>query len=180
LGSGFEAKLNDPAHADAVAAANEKAREYVAAVYKSVPVLDTGARGSTNTFIQRGIGDVLINWENEILLGSRELDAAGVELVVPPVSILAEPTVALVDKTVDRRGSREVAEAYLEFLYSEVGQELAGRYYFRPSSPEALEQYREQFPDVEMFTINAAFGGWTGANAVHFADGGTFDQIYGK
>lgn len=179
LGPGFEAKLDDPAHADAVAAANAKARELVAAIYRGVPVLDTGARGSTNTFIQRGIGDVLINWENEILLGSRELDAAGVELVVPPVSILAEPTVALVDRTVDRRGSREVAEAYLDFLYSEVGQELAGRYYFRPSSREALEQFRDQFPDVEMFTIDDVFGGWAGANAVHFVDGGTFDQIYG-
>jgi len=180
LGPGFEAKLDDPAHSDAVAAANAKAREFVSAVYRGVPVLDTGARGSTNTFIQRGIGDVLINWENEILLGSRELDAAGVELVVPPVSILAEPTVALVDRTVDRRGTREVAEAYLEFLYSDVGQELAGRYYFRPSSRDALEQFRDQFPDVEMFTIDDVFGGWAGANAIHFSDGGTFDQIYGQ
>lgn len=178
LGAGFEAKLNDPAQAEAVTAANQKAREYVTVVYRNVPVLDTGARGATNTFIQRGIGDVLINWENEILLGSRELDAAGVELVVPPVSILAEPTVALVDKTVDRRGTRDVAEAYLEFLYSAAGQELAGRYYFRPSSQEALAQFRDQFPDVEMFTIHDVFGGWAGANAVHFSDGGTFDQIY--
>jgi sulfate/thiosulfate transport system substrate-binding protein len=179
LGPDFIARLGDAASAGAVAAAQAKAQEYVAAVYRNVPVLDRAARGATNTFIQRRIGDVLINWENEILLGGRELDEAGLEIVVPPVGIVAEPTVALVDRNVDRKGTREVAQAYLEYLYSEVGQDLAGRYYYRPAVSEAaMAKYRDQFPDLELFTIDAVFGGWASANRVHFADGGTFDQIY--
>ncbi len=179
LGDNWVAKVNDPAHAQQVAEANKKAQDYVAAVYRNVPVLDRGARGATNTFIQRRIGDVLINWENEALLGAGELDAAGVELVVPPVSILAEPVVAIVDKNVDRKGTREAAQAYLEYLYGEAGQDLAGKNYYRPTASEAAKaKYRDQFPQLELFTINEVFGGWAAASAKHFADGGTFDQIY--
>lgn len=179
LGPDFVAKLHDPAAAAQVAAAQAKAREYVQAVYRNVPVLDRAARGATNTFVQRRIGDVLINWENEILLGGRETDVAGLEIVVPPVSILAEPVVALVDGSVDRKGTRDVAQAYLEYLYSEVGQEIVGRHYYRPAICEAAQaKYRHQFPEVELFTINEVFGGWGPAHGIHFADGGTFDQIY--
>lgn len=179
LGHDFAAKLADPAHADAVAAAQAKAAEFVTALYRNVPVLDRAARGATNTFIQRRMGDVLINWENEILLGGRELDEAGLEIVVPPVSILAEPVVALVDRSVDRRGTRAVAQAYLEYLYSEVGQDIAGRNYYRPIACEkAAEKYRDQFPALELFTIDEVFGGWSAAHREHFADGGTFDRIY--
>jgi sulfate/thiosulfate transport system substrate-binding protein len=179
LGDGWVEKLGDPAQAGQVAAAELAAKDYVNAVFRNVPVLDRAARGATNTFIQRRIGDVLINWENEALLGAGELDAAGVELVVPPVSILAEPVVAVVDGNVDRKGTREVAQAYLEYLYSEVGQDLAGQNYYRPVAFEAAqEKYRHQFPRLELFTINDVFGGWAAANVRHFADGGTFDQIY--
>jgi sulfate/thiosulfate transport system substrate-binding protein len=179
LGPDFAAKLHDPQEAAAVASAQERAREFVTAVYRNVPVLDRAARGATNTFIQRRIGDVLINWENEILLGGRELDEAGLEIVVPPVSILTEPVVALVDRNVDRKGTRAVAQAYLEYLYAEVGQDLAGRNYYRPAASEqAAAKYRDQFPDLELFTIDAVFGGWGAAHRTHFADGGTFDQIY--
>ncbi len=179
LAEGWIAKLGDPAHAAEVAAANEKARQFVTAVYRNVPVLDRAAREATNTFIQRRIGDVLINWENEILLGGRELDTAGLEIVVPPVSILAEPVVAVVDRNVDRKGTREVAQAYLEYLYSEAGQDIAGRNYYRPTASEAAQaKYRDQFPALELFTIGEVFGGWGPAHAAHFADGGTFDQIY--
>ena len=179
LGEDWVAKLGDPAHADQVASAQKAAQDYVAAVYRNVPVLDRAARGATNTFIQRRMGDVLINWENEALLGSAELDASGVELVVPPVSILAEPVVAVVDRNVDRKGTREAAQAYLEYLYSEVGQDIAGKNYYRPAASEAARaKYRDRFPQLELFTIEAAFGGWAEANARHFADGGTFDQIY--
>ncbi len=178
LGEDFATKLKDPALGEEVAAAQRAAQEYVERVFGNVPVLDTGARGATNTFVQRRIGDVLINWENEILLGSRELDEAGLEMVIPSVSILAEPTVAIVDKTVDRRGTREVARAYLEFLYSEAGQDLAGRFYYRPTSEAALAKYRDQFPALRLFSIDEVFGGWHEANSRHFSDGGTFDQIY--
>lgn len=179
LGPDFAAKLKDGQHADEVAAAQAKAQQFVAQVFGNVPVLDRGARASTNTFIQRQIGDVLINWENEALLGSKELDQAGVELVVPPLAIKAEPTVALVDKNVDHKGTRQVAQAYLEYLYSPVGQDLAGKNFYRPVSAEAQAKYAHQFPDLELFTIDEVFGGWAEANRVHFADGGTFDQIYG-
>lgn len=179
LGDDWIAKLGDPARAGEVAAANEAASRFVTAVYRNVPVLDRGAREATNTFIQRRIGDVLINWENEILLGGRQLDEAGLEIVVPPVSILAEPVVALVDANVDRKGTREVAEAYLEHLYSEAAQDIIGRNYYRPSvSAAAQAKYRDQFPDLELFTIDDVFGGWGPAHATHFADGGTFDRIY--
>lgn len=179
LGPDFVARLKDPASAGDVAKAQEAAREFVTGVYRNVPVLDSGARGSTNTFIQRGIGDVLINWENEILLGGRELDEAGLEIVVPPASILAEPVVALVDANVDRKGTREVAQAYLEYLYSEEGQDIAGKHYYRPVASEAArEKYRHQFPSIELFTIADVFNGWGDANRTHFADGGTFDRIY--
>lgn len=178
LGEDFAAKLKDPAAAAEVEAAQAKAKTFVASVFKNVPVLDRGARGATNTFIQRQIGDVLINWENEALLGSKELDAAGVELVVPPVAIKAEPTVALVDKNVDKKGTRKVAEAYLEYLYSPVGQDLAGKNFYRPVSEEAQAKYASQFPTLELFTIDEIFGGWAAANKAHFDDGASFDQIY--
>lgn len=178
LGHDWRSKLNDPRQAGAVAAAHENAKHFVAAIYRNVPVLDRAARGATNTFIQRRIGDVLLNWENEALLGANELDAAGVEIVVPPVSILAEPVVALVDRNVDRKGTREVAQAYLEYLYAEVGQDLAGKNSYRPIASAAQAKYRDQFPKLELFTINEVFGGWGPANTTHFADGGTFDQIY--
>lgn len=179
LGENFADKLHDPAHAEQVAAAQARAREFVEQIFRNVPVLDRAARGATNTFIQRRLGDVLINWENEILLGGHELDRDGLEIVMPPVSMLAEPVVALVDRNVDRRGNRQAAHAYLEYLYSEEGQDIAGRHYFRPTaSAAALEKYRDQFPPVELFTIDQVFGGWLAAHEDHFADGGSFDLIY--
>jgi len=178
LGEDYVAKLKDPARAAEVAAAQAKAREFVTKVYGNVPVLDRAARAATNTFVQRRIGDVLINWENEILLSRNDLDAAGVEIVIPEISILAQPTVALVDKNVDRRGTRAVAQAYLEFLYSPVGQDIAGKNYYRPTSPEAVAKYAHQFPKINLFTIGDVFGGWAEANRVHFRDGGEFDRIY--
>ena len=141
-------------------------------------MLDRAARGATNTFIQRRIGDVLINWENEILLGANELNKQGLEIVIPPTSILAEPTVAVVTKNAERKGNARVARAYLEFLYSPVGQDIAGKNYYRPVDPDAVAKYRHQFPEMSLFTIDDVFGGWTEANRVHFADGGKFDQIY--
>jgi sulfate transport system substrate-binding protein len=178
LGEDYIAKIRNPAKAEEVAAAQAKAKDFTAKVFKNVPVLDSGARGATNTFIQRRIGDVLINWENEALLGSKELDEAGVELVVPPLAIKAEPVVALVDKNVDRKGTRDVAQAYLEYLYSPVGQDLAGKNFYRPASEEALAKYADQFPALELFTIDEVFGGWAKATTDHFADGASFDQIY--
>lgn len=155
----------------------EKVRDYITRLYRNVPVLDTGARGATTTFMERGIGDVLINWENELLL-ARKRRGEDFEIVIPSVSIRAEPTVALVDRNVDRKGTRAAAEAYLEFLYSETGQELAGKHFFRPSDPRFLEKFRDQYPEVPMFTIDDEFGGWTPATEKHFRDGGLFDQIY--
>ena len=178
LGPECAARLRDPAFADAVRAAQEKARAFVRNVYRNVPVLDQGARGATNTFVQRRIGDVLINWENEILLSKHELDSAGVEIVVPGISILAEPTVALVERNAERKGTRAIAQAYLEYLYSDEGQDLAGRHYYRPTSPAAAAKYADRFPKVERFTIDDLFGGWAEANRVHFADGAAFDSIY--
>ncbi|HSW46194.1 MAG TPA: sulfate ABC transporter substrate-binding protein [Phycisphaerae bacterium] len=178
LGPDFAARLQDSADAEVIAA-QTRAREYVRMVYRNVPVLDRAARGATNTFVQRRIGDVLINWENEILLSGRETDVEGLEIVAPPVSILAEPVVALIDRNVDRKGTREAAQAYLEFLYSERGQDIAGRHYYRPAVSETvMAKYRHQFPDIKMFTIDEVFGGWAMAHRTHFADGGTFDQIY--
>jgi sulfate/thiosulfate-binding protein len=155
-----------------------KARDFIVRLYKNVPVLDSGARGATTTFVERGIGDVLINWENEILLAGKELGKDKFQVVVPPTSILTEPTVSLVDKIVDKRGTREVAQAYLEYLYSEEGQEIAARHYFRPSLASVAAKYVAQFPKVELFTLNEIVGDWQKTNKIHFADGETFDQIY--
>jgi sulfate transport system substrate-binding protein len=156
----------------------EKAKEFVAKLLKNVPVLDSGARGATTTFIERGIGDVLINWENEVLLASRELGKDKFEMVVPSMSILAEPPVTLVDKVVDKRGTRTVAQAYLEYLYSDKGQEIAARHYYRPSNEKIAKKYSNQFPEIELFTIDELFGGWQKAQKTHFDDGGVFDKIY--
>ena len=155
-----------------------KAQDFVWRLFKNVPVLDTGARGATTTFVERGIGDVLINWENEILLSLKGSGKDKFEIVVPPLSILAEPTVSLVDKIVDKRGTRKVAQAYLEYLYSEEGQDIAGKNYYRPQLPSVAAKYAETFPAVERFTLQEFFGDWQKAHKTHFADGGTFDQIY--
>jgi len=154
-----------------------KAREFVAQLFKNVPVLDSGARGATTTFVQRGIGDVLLAWENEAYLAVAE-GKGQVEIVVPSISILAEPPVAVVDKVVDKKGTRAVAEAYLQFLYSPEGQEIAARNHYRPRDSKIAAKYAGTFAQVKLFTIDEAFGGWTQAQKVHFADGGTFDQIY--
>lgn len=154
-----------------------RARDFVARLYRNAPVLDIGARGATITFTRREIGDVLIAWENEALLVAGEISPGEFEVVVPSLSILAEPPVAVIDKVVERRGTREAAEAYLNFLYSAEGQDLAGRFYFRPRLPQAAEKFRDRFVRVEMMTIDA-FGGWTKAQQTHFADGAIFDQIY--
>lgn len=157
---------------------DEKAKEFVTKLYKNVPVLDSGARGATTTFVQREIGDVFLSWENEAFLALKEFGQGKFEIVVPSLSILAEPTVSLVDKVVDKRGTREVAQAYLEYLYSDEGQDIAGRNFYRPISEKAKAKYANTFPKVELFTIDEAFGGWTKAAREHFSDGGTFDQIY--
>jgi sulfate transport system substrate-binding protein len=141
-------------------------------------VLDSGARGSTTTFVEREIGDVLITWENEALLAIRELGPDKVQIVAPSLSILAEPPVTIVDKVVDRRGTRKVAEAYLKFLYSDEGQELAGKHYYRPINEKIAAKYASQFPKVKLLTVDEIAGGWTKAQKTHFADGGTFDRIY--
>jgi sulfate transport system substrate-binding protein len=143
-------------------------------------VLDSGARGSTTTFVERGIGDVLITWENEAFLALKELGATKLQLVTPSISILAEPPVSVVDKVVDKRKTRAVATAYLEYLYSPEGQEIAARNYYRPRDPAIAQKYAQQFAEVNLFTIDDAFGGWNKAQTTHFADGGVFDQIYGK
>jgi sulfate/thiosulfate-binding protein len=154
-----------------------KAREFVAALFKNVPVLDSGARGSTTTFMERGIGDVLLSWENEAYLALAE-SKGKVEIVVPSLSILAEPSVAVVDKVVDRRGTRAIARAYLEYLYSPEGQEIAAKNHYRPRDPKVAAKYAGSFAKVKLFTIDEAFGGWAVAQKMHFADRGTFDQIY--
>ena len=155
-----------------------KARDFVAQLFRNVAVLDAGARGSATTFVERGIGDVLIAWENEALLATRELGADKFEIVVPSASILAEPPVAVVDRIVDKRGTRAVAQAYLEFLATEDGQELSARHYYRPRSPSVAPKYAGQFPKLTLFTVDELFGGWHKAQATHFADGGIFDQIF--
>lgn len=157
-----------------------KAKEFVAKLFANVPVLDTGARGSTITFAQRGQGDVLIAWENEAYLLDKEFGAK-FDIVAPPLSILAEPAVAVVDKNVDKKGTRKIAEEYLKYLYSEEGQDIAGRNFYRPAvSQKAQAKYAKQFAKLELFTIDQAFGGWGTADKAHFADGGSFDQIYVK
>jgi sulfate transport system substrate-binding protein len=157
-----------------------KAKDFVAKLYKNVPVLDTGARGATTTFIERGIGDVLINWENEILMAGKELGSDKFDIVVPPTSMLAEPTVSLVDRVVDRRGTRKVAQAYLEYLYSPEGQRIAGKHNYRPSGSDIAADFGVRFPAVNLFTLADIAGDWRKANQVHFAAGGLFDQIYLK
>jgi sulfate/thiosulfate-binding protein len=157
-----------------------KARDFVAQLFKNVPVLDSGARGSTVTFAERGIGDVLLAWENEAHLSLKEFGADKFDIVYPPVSILAEPPVSVVDKVVDKRGTRDVAQAYLEYLYSPEGQEIAARNYYRPIDTTVYAKYQKQFPKLNLFTIDEVFGGWTKAQKTHFADGGIFDQIYTK
>jgi sulfate transport system substrate-binding protein len=155
-----------------------KARAFVTQLFKNVPVLDSGARGATTTFAQRGIGDVLVSWENEALLALKEFGSDKFEIVAPSLTILAEPPVAVVDKFAARRGTLEVARAYLEYLYSAEGQDIIGRHFFRPRSAQAAEKYAAQFPKLELFTIDEVFGGWQKAQQVHFAEGGVFDQIF--
>ena len=157
-----------------------KTKEFIKALYKNVPVLDSGARGSTTTFVERGIGDVLLAWENEAYLAVNELGAGRFEVIIPPLSILAEPPVALIDKVVDKHKTREVAHAYLDYLYSEEGQEIAAKHYFRPRSSTVAAKYAARFPSLNLFAIDEQFGGWKKAQAVHFADGGIFDQIYAE
>lgn len=155
----------------------DKVKDFIKKLYANVPVLDTGARGSSTTFIERKIGDVLINWENELLLALKE-QGDEFEIVTPSLSILAEPTVALVDTNVDRKKSREVAQAYLEYLYSDEGQNIAGKHFYRPSNPEILAKFQSQYPDLKLFTIDEVFGGWDPATKKFFVDGAIFDQIY--
>lgn len=157
-----------------------RAKEFVADIYKNVPVLDSGARASTTTFVERGVGDVFISWENEAFLAIKELGAGKFEIVVPSLSILAEPSVAVVDKVVDKKGTRAVAEGYLKHLYSEEGQEIAARNFYRPTNAKIAAKYANKFPPIKLFKIDDAFGGWKNAYKTHFADGGTFDQIYQK
>ena len=156
------------------------ARDFVAKIYKNVLVLDSGARGSTTTFVERGIGDVFISWENEAFLAQKELGKAKIEIVVPSLSILAEPPITVVDKVVDKRGTRELATEYLKFWYTPEAQEIAGKNYYRPRDPQALAKYGEQFVNVKLISIDDVFGGWQKAQKTHFADGGVFDQIYGR
>jgi len=155
-----------------------KAREFITALFKNVPVLDSGARGATTTFTQRGIGDVLLAWENEAFLAVKELGKDAFEIVVPSLSILAEPPVAVVEKVAKRHGTEVAAKAYLDFLYTEEGQEIAGKNYYRPRSAAAAAKYSAQFAKLELFTIDDLFGGWTKTQKAHFADGAIFDQIY--
>jgi len=153
------------------------AKDFVRKLYKNVPVLDTGARGATTTFVQRGLGDVLVAWENEALLAIKAIGSDKLQIVVPTVSVLAEPPVGVVDKVVLRRGTREVATAYLQYLYSKEGQEIVARNYYRPRDPEIAAKYADRYPKLNLVTI-ADFGGWAKAQQVHFAEGGVFDQIY--
>ncbi len=155
-----------------------KAKDFIAKLYKNVPVLDSGARGSTTTFVERGIGDVLIAWENEVLLGAKDLGQDKFEIVVPSVSILCEPTVSIVDKVVDKKGTRTVAEEYLKYLYSPEGQEIAAKRYYRPRSEAAAKKYASQFPKIKLFTLAEIVGDWQKTQKIHFADGGVFDQVY--
>ncbi|WP_263771767.1 sulfate ABC transporter substrate-binding protein, partial [Propionivibrio soli] len=148
-------------------------------LFRNVKVLDSGARGATTTFTERGIGDVLLAWENEAFLAVKELGPEKFEIVTPSLSILAEPPVSVVDKTVDKRGTRPVAEAYLNYLYSPEGQEIAAKHYYRPRDEKVAAKYAKQFAKVNLITIDEVFGGWDKAQKTHFADGGTFDQIYG-
>jgi sulfate/thiosulfate-binding protein len=155
-----------------------QAKEFVTRLFKNVPVLDAGGRGATTTFVQRGIGDALLTFENEVFLIQKELGADGFDIVYPSVSVLAENPVSIVDKVVDKRGTRKAAQAYLEFLYTEQGQELAAKHYFRPRDPKVLARHQATFSKLELFTVDEVFGGWKKAQAAHFNDGASFDQIY--
>ena len=155
-----------------------KARDFVTRLYRNVVVLDSGARGATTTFVERGVGDVLLAWENEAFLSQKEFGSDKFEVVPPSLSILAEPPVAVIDRNVDRKGTRKVAEAYLRYLYSDEGQDIAARNFYRPTDATVAAKYDKQFPKLKLFTIDEAFGGWRNATKTHFADGGTFDQIY--
>lgn len=157
-----------------------KTKEFVSKLFKNVPVLDTGARGSTTTFVERGIGDVLLAWENEAFLAQKELGVGKFEIVVPSLSILAEPPVTVVDKFAKKHGTEAVAKAYLEYLYTEEGQEIAAKNYYRPTLASVAKKYEAQFPKVKLVQIDQEFGGWQKAQKTHFSDGGTFDQIYQK
>jgi sulfate/thiosulfate transport system substrate-binding protein len=163
---------------EAAVFANLRAKEFVAKLYKNVPVLDSGARGSTTTFVERGIGDVLLAWENEAFLAQKELGPGKFEIIVPSISILAEPTVTVVDKVVDKHKTRAVATAYLEYLYAAEGQEIAAQNYYRPTLESVAKKYEKSFPKVKLVKIDEVFGGWKNAQKTHFADGGTFDEIY--
>ncbi len=155
-----------------------KAKEFVTSLYKNVPVLDTGARGSTTTFVERGIGDVLVAWENEAFLAVNEIGKDRFEMVAPSISILAEPPVTVVEKVAKKHGTAEIAKAYLEFLYTDEGQEIIAKHHFRPRSEVILKKYADKYPPIPLFTIDELFGGWQKAQAEHFSDGGSFDQIY--
>ncbi|ADY54865.1 sulfate ABC transporter, periplasmic sulfate-binding protein [Syntrophobotulus glycolicus DSM 8271] len=157
-----------------------KAKDFVKSIFENVPVLDSGARGSTTTFVERGIGDVLLAWENEAHLSIKEFGNDKFEIVYPSISILAEPPVSVVDSVVDKKGTREVAEAYLNYLYSDEGQEIAAKNFYRPRSEAIGQKYASHFPKINLFTIDDLFGGWQKAQKEHFADGGVFDQIYTK
>jgi len=156
----------------------EQAKAFVASLYKNVPVLDTGARGSTVTFVERGVGDVLLAWENEAFLALKEFGADKFEIVVPPLSILAEPPITVVDKVVEKKGTRDVADAYLRYWYTKEGQEIAAKNSYRPRGAESAKKYENSFTKLNLFTIDELFGGWTKAQKEHFAEGGVFDQIY--
>jgi sulfate/thiosulfate-binding protein len=156
------------------------AEAFVRKVYRNVPVLDSGSRGSTVTFVERGIGDVLLAWENEAFLAQREMGPGKFEVVIPSLSILAEPAVSVVDKIVDKRGTRTVAEAYVRYLYSPEGQDIVARHFYRPRDPAVAKKYAGQFPAVSLVTIDELFGGWPKAQAAHFADGGSFDRVYSE
>jgi sulfate/thiosulfate-binding protein len=156
-----------------------KAKDFVQRIFKNVPILDTGARGSTVTFVERGIGDVLIAWENEAVLAVKDIGKGQFEIVAPSVSILAEPPVAVVDKVANKHKTAALAKTYLEYLYTPEGQEIVARHYYRPRSQSVAAKYAAQFPKIALFTVDELFGGWTKAQKTHFADGGTFDQIYG-
>ncbi|MHB9138607.1 MAG: sulfate ABC transporter substrate-binding protein [Victivallaceae bacterium] len=172
-------KIKDPDKAEEVRVAEKKALEFITELYKHVPVLDSGARGATTTFAQRGIGDVLLAWENEAFLSVHQLGADKFDVVVPPISILAEPPVAVVDKVVDKRGSRKVAGAYLKYLYSPEAQRLAAKHFYRPAYPQYADAADiARFSKSKLFTIDEVFGGWQKAQKTHFSDGGVFDQIY--
>ncbi|MDR2081529.1 MAG: sulfate ABC transporter substrate-binding protein [Campylobacteraceae bacterium] len=168
------------AYADKKYGGEDKAREFVKKLYKNVPVLDSGARGSTNTFVQRGLGDVLLAWENEAFLSINELGKGKFEIVVPSLSILAEPSVSIVDANVKKKGTEKTATEYLNYLYSKDGQRIAGKNYYRPTDAEVAKEFQAQFPKLELVEIERDFGGWDAADKKHFADGAEFDKIYKK